>query len=315
MAGPSGSGRPTRFSVDPTSTRSSSRSPPRIASCSNAAIMPTSRSWEFDIVEGGAERFDTIARALAQVVPLLRVRRHPRRGPPLPNHRAGRRRLRGRPATRRCAPGVGRGRHPQAGWPGRHDRSRPSPAPAFMPPRPPRSFRRDLIVQAYAQRDQLTQAITDDAQLVEALGHPCAIVEGSSMNLKITTQADLRLASLILQANPKPQREGPIHPVRRRRPRMGRRAEAEARRSVLNGSADSHSHKPTGLAMELDQGTPSKRQRWSFRVRTLRARTWSWWWACRWAGGRAQPNASGPPTRQDRGDRRLGHASSSDVVN
>ena len=40
---------------------------------------------------------------------------------------------------------------------------------------------------------------TDDTQLVEALGHRCAIVEGSPLNLKITTQDDLRLAGAILR--------------------------------------------------------------------------------------------------------------------
>ena len=32
------------------------------------------------------------------------------------------------------------------------------------------------------------------------------------MNLKITTAADLRLASAILQALPEPQRDAPLHP-------------------------------------------------------------------------------------------------------
>ena len=76
----------------------------------------------------------------------------------------------------------------------------------------PQVFRRDLIERAFAQRSRLGQAATDDAQLVEALGHPCAVVESSAMNLKITTTADLRLASAVLQALPRPHREGPAHP-------------------------------------------------------------------------------------------------------
>ncbi len=76
----------------------------------------------------------------------------------------------------------------------------------------PQVFRRDLLLRAYAGRSRVGAAVTDDAQLVEALGHPCHVVDGSPMNLKITTAADLRLASAILQALPKPRRDAPAHP-------------------------------------------------------------------------------------------------------
>jgi 2-C-methyl-D-erythritol 4-phosphate cytidylyltransferase len=78
----------------------------------------------------------------------------------------------------------------------------------------PQVFRRELIERAYAGRARLGPAagLTDDTQLVEALGHPCAVVEGTPMNLKITTAADLRLAAAVLQALPTPKREGPAHP-------------------------------------------------------------------------------------------------------
>lgn len=76
----------------------------------------------------------------------------------------------------------------------------------------PQVFRRELILRAYANRARLGAAVTDDTQLVEAVGHPCAVVEGTPMNLKITTAADLRLAAAVLQALPKPRREGPAHP-------------------------------------------------------------------------------------------------------
>ena len=78
----------------------------------------------------------------------------------------------------------------------------------------PQAFRRDWIERAYAERHRLGVAITDDAQLVEALGHPCTIVEGSSANLKITTAEDLRLASAILAARPTSPRDAPAHPFR-----------------------------------------------------------------------------------------------------
>jgi 2-C-methyl-D-erythritol 4-phosphate cytidylyltransferase len=76
----------------------------------------------------------------------------------------------------------------------------------------PQVFRKDWLLEAYARRKEIHGAITDDAQLLEAIGHSCAIVEGSSMNLKITTQSDLKLASAILKALPKPEKAAPLHP-------------------------------------------------------------------------------------------------------
>ncbi len=76
----------------------------------------------------------------------------------------------------------------------------------------PQVFRREWLLTAYANRSRLGPTVTDDTQLVEAVGHPCAVVDGSPLNLKITSQADLRLASAVLQALPKPKRDGPAHP-------------------------------------------------------------------------------------------------------
>ncbi len=74
----------------------------------------------------------------------------------------------------------------------------------------PQVFRRQLLIDAYARRGQ--QPATDDAQLVERLGHPVTIVPSSSMNLKITTKEDLRIASALLKALPKPKLTNPSHP-------------------------------------------------------------------------------------------------------
>jgi 2-C-methyl-D-erythritol 4-phosphate cytidylyltransferase len=76
----------------------------------------------------------------------------------------------------------------------------------------PQVFRRELLLRAYANRARLGAEVTDDTQLVEAIGQSCALVESTSSNLKITSQADLRLASAVLQALPKPKRDGPVHP-------------------------------------------------------------------------------------------------------
>jgi 2-C-methyl-D-erythritol 4-phosphate cytidylyltransferase len=76
----------------------------------------------------------------------------------------------------------------------------------------PQVFRRQWLADAYANRGKLGKDITDDAQLVEAAGHPVYVVEGSPQNVKITTKADLLLAEAILKAQPKPKASGPIHP-------------------------------------------------------------------------------------------------------
>jgi 2-C-methyl-D-erythritol 4-phosphate cytidylyltransferase len=74
----------------------------------------------------------------------------------------------------------------------------------------PQVFRRDLLNKAYAVRGGANT--TDDALLVEKLGAPVTLVEGSPMNLKITTKDDLRLAEQVLKVLPKPKPEGFSHP-------------------------------------------------------------------------------------------------------
>ncbi|MCC7083788.1 MAG: 2-C-methyl-D-erythritol 4-phosphate cytidylyltransferase [Pirellulales bacterium] len=74
----------------------------------------------------------------------------------------------------------------------------------------PQVFRRELLVQAYAQRGNF--AATDDAQLVERAGHKVSVVTGSAINLKITTREDLRLAEQAMKALPRPKLMGPAHP-------------------------------------------------------------------------------------------------------
>ena len=76
----------------------------------------------------------------------------------------------------------------------------------------PQVFRRDWLVAAYANRDKLGQEITDDAQLVEAAGHAVYVVEGPASNIKITTPSDIALAKAILQSRPVPKPSGPAHP-------------------------------------------------------------------------------------------------------
>jgi 2-C-methyl-D-erythritol 4-phosphate cytidylyltransferase len=74
----------------------------------------------------------------------------------------------------------------------------------------PQVFRRELLLQADAKRAGFPA--TDEAQLLERIGHPVTIVPGSPINLKITTKEDQRLAEQALKALPKPKLEGPLHP-------------------------------------------------------------------------------------------------------
>ncbi len=74
----------------------------------------------------------------------------------------------------------------------------------------PQVFRRDLLLEAYAKRGDFPA--TDEAQLVERLGKKVVVVPGSTINLKITTREDLRLAEQALKALPKPKSLGPLHP-------------------------------------------------------------------------------------------------------
>jgi len=60
----------------------------------------------------------------------------------------------------------------------------------------PQGFRLRLLSEAYAR---VSADVTDDASLVEAMGHPVELVEGSSMNLKVTRAADLAVAAALLR--------------------------------------------------------------------------------------------------------------------
>ena len=74
----------------------------------------------------------------------------------------------------------------------------------------PQVFRRQWLLDAYAKREGL-QA-TDEAQLVERLGKKVTVVPGSPITLKIATKEDLRLAEQAIKALPKPKFDGPLHP-------------------------------------------------------------------------------------------------------
>jgi len=64
----------------------------------------------------------------------------------------------------------------------------------------PQAFQRQLLIRAHEAAVRRKTAATDDADLVERIGAPVAIVSGSALNLKITTADDLSLAEAIAAA-------------------------------------------------------------------------------------------------------------------
>jgi len=64
----------------------------------------------------------------------------------------------------------------------------------------PQVFRRDWLEKAYAAAAKMLPPPTDDAQLMEAMGHTVKLIPGNPMNIKITTQADLRWAEVALKS-------------------------------------------------------------------------------------------------------------------
>ena len=66
----------------------------------------------------------------------------------------------------------------------------------------PQVFSAGLLQKAFASCRNLALA-TDEASLVEAVLQPVHVIDGWPMNIKITTNEDLRLAELFLNALPK----------------------------------------------------------------------------------------------------------------
>jgi 2-C-methyl-D-erythritol 4-phosphate cytidylyltransferase len=81
----------------------------------------------------------------------------------------------------------------------------------------PQAARRDWLQQAFANRGGFVA--TDEAQVLLRAGFPVRIVEGSSLNLKITTDEDLRMAEAFLELLPKPKGLRSLHPFADEDPR------------------------------------------------------------------------------------------------
>ncbi len=77
----------------------------------------------------------------------------------------------------------------------------------------PQVFDAALLREAYSGLEKMDKSkISDDAALVEAMGKEVAIVETDHSNIKITRKSDIPIAEAIIKARPKPKPEGPVGP-------------------------------------------------------------------------------------------------------
>ena len=150
-----------------------------------------------EVVDGGAERFDSVADALAKVpesVEFVAVHDAVRPLTPHPVIDA----VFAAAAARGHARGAGCG-HAQAGrsrdQPNHRDLPRDGVAGANAAGLPPR-----LDLRSLRPAHDVHGAVADDAQLVEALGHSIFAVNGSAQNFKITTRDDLDMAEALLKS-------------------------------------------------------------------------------------------------------------------
>lgn len=74
------------------------------------------------------------------------------------------------------------------------------PREAIWMAQTPQAFQRELIRGAYAHAFATKAVFTDDAAVVEHCGKPVRVLEGSPLNIKITTPADLEFARALLAA-------------------------------------------------------------------------------------------------------------------
>jgi 2-C-methyl-D-erythritol 4-phosphate cytidylyltransferase len=153
-----------------------------------------------ELVEGGAERFESVASALAKVpegVPFVAVHDavRPLVTPAIVDAVFG--------AAEEC--GAAMPALPVADTlkqvdPATNRITGTVPRAGLWQAQTPQVFRRDWLAEAYAKRASMADPITDDAQLMEAAGRAVVVVPGSMANFKITTKEDLELAEAVLTA-------------------------------------------------------------------------------------------------------------------
>jgi 2-C-methyl-D-erythritol 4-phosphate cytidylyltransferase len=149
-----------------------------------------------ELVDGGAERFDSVANALARVpedVPFVAVHDavRPLTPPTLIDAVFAAAREHGA-----AVPAVPVADTLKQVEEGTNRITATVPRAGLWQAQTPQVFRREWLVEAYAKR---TAAVTDDAQAVAAVGHHAVVVPGVAANFKITTKEDLELAEAVLR--------------------------------------------------------------------------------------------------------------------
>ncbi|MEX0728200.1 MAG: 2-C-methyl-D-erythritol 4-phosphate cytidylyltransferase [Planctomycetaceae bacterium] len=180
-------------------------------------FRPNLAFMNIDIVTGGAERADTVQKALAHVKPDAEF---------VAVHDAARPLIVGEWIDDLFAAAIKHGAAipavpvtstlKRAG--SDHLIQETVPRDQLWMAQTPQVFRRELLMQAFAQRGDF-QA-TDEAQLVERLGEKVAIVPGHPMNIKITTSDDFRMAESLVNALPKAKGLRALHPFADEEPRF-----------------------------------------------------------------------------------------------
>lgn len=166
-------------------------------------------TFQVEVVEGGAERFETVARALGQLrndptIALVAVHDAARPGVPPDRIEAVFQAARRHGAAALAVPVADTLRRidTEGFAAGVIDRA------GVVAMQTPQVFQRDWLIEAHDRYRQRLAAsttpdeivVTDDVQLVEALGKRCALVPGHPANLKITTPHDFELARALLRA-------------------------------------------------------------------------------------------------------------------
>lgn len=152
-----------------------------------------------EVIDGGQERFDSVANALARVpesVDLVAV--HDAVRPLAPSGLVDAV-FRAAAQTGAAMPAIPVADTLKRVDPATHRVLETVPRSGLWQAQTPQVFRRDWLVDAYARRHELAASITDDAQLIESLGHAVTVVPGSVLNFKITTKDDLDLAEAIVK--------------------------------------------------------------------------------------------------------------------
>ncbi|ALO65182.1 2-C-methyl-D-erythritol 4-phosphate cytidylyltransferase [Arthrobacter alpinus] len=191
--------------------------PQLLTICQTAAAETQAKGIVFSVVEGGAERSDSVAAALASIAEgVTTIMIHDAARPLTPSGVFNRVAAALRDGAKAVIPALavvdtiktvapatlpatGAGVEKVVGTPARS---------VLRAVQTPQGFRLDTLRQAHAHAltlsdDQLA-GITDDAMLVEALGEDVFVVQGSTHSLKITSPTDLLVAEALL--------EGPLRP-------------------------------------------------------------------------------------------------------